>query len=139
MSTTIDDYTKFFTALMKMNGLREESFNEMFRPQIRIKSKVQFGPDSMIEVDDNDNIELSYGLGYGLFKTPFGRAFFKEGHDDGWGHYSIGFPEKGIAVIIMTNNDNGESVFKELLKLSIADTFTPWKWENYLPYNYQKK
>jgi len=36
----------------------------------------------------------------------------------------------------MTNNDNGESVFKELLDYSIGDKFTPWRWENYIPYNY---
>ena len=62
-------------------------------------------------------------------------AFFKEGHDEGWGHYSICFPDKGIAIVIMTNNDNGESIFKELLATAIGDIFTPWEWENYIPYN----
>jgi len=37
----------------------------------------------------------------------------------------------------MTNSDNGESIFKALLELTIADTVTPWQWENYLPYNYK--
>jgi serine-type D-Ala-D-Ala carboxypeptidase/endopeptidase len=36
--------------------------------------------------------------------------------------------------VIMTNNDNGESIFKELLAYSIGDIFTPWRWENYIPY-----
>ena len=35
----------------------------------------------------------------------------------------------------MTNNDNGESIFKELLSYAIGDTFTPWRWENYIPYD----
>ncbi len=35
----------------------------------------------------------------------------------------------------MTNNDNGESIFKELLAYSIGDIFTPSEWENYIPYN----
>ena len=35
----------------------------------------------------------------------------------------------------MTNSDNGESTFKELLATLIADTFTPWQWENYIPYS----
>ena len=34
----------------------------------------------------------------------------------------------------MTNNDNGESIFKELLAAAIGDVFTPWKWQNYIPY-----
>ena len=90
MSTTLEDFTKFYTALIRSN-------------------------------------ELS--------KKVYGRAFFKEGHDDGWEHYSICFPDKKIAIVIMTNNDNGESIFKELLAYSIGDTFTPWRWENYIPYD----
>ncbi|PKB15586.1 serine hydrolase [Flavobacterium sp. 5] len=135
LSTTLSDYTKFFTALIKGQGISKNAFIEMTSAQVRIKSRRQFGPLAKIDSTDNDAIALSYGLGIGVFKTPYGRAFFKEGHDDGWGHYSICFPDKKIAIIIMTNNDNGESIFKELLKYSIGDSFTPWQWENYIPYN----
>ena len=108
----------------------------MTSKQISIKSRRQFGPLAKIDGTENDEIQLGYGLGVGTFFTPFGRAFFKEGHDDGWGHYSICFPDKKIAIVIMTNNDNGESIFKELLEYSIGDKFTPWRWQNYIPYNY---
>lgn len=135
MSTTLEDFTKFYTALINSKGLSKKVFNEMTSPQIRIKSKSQFGPFAKVDGSDNDAIELSYGLGVGVFKTPFGHAFFKEGHDEGWGHYSICFPDKKTAIVIMTNNDNGESIFKELLAYAIGDTFTPWRWENYIPYN----
>lgn len=33
----------------------------------------------------------------------------------------------------MTNNDQGGSIFKELLAYAIGDRFTPWRWENYTP------
>ncbi|MEP7264817.1 MAG: serine hydrolase domain-containing protein, partial [Bacteroidota bacterium] len=135
MSTTLSDFTKFYTALINKNGLTEQSFLQMTSPQVRIKSRRQFGPLAIVDSTDNDTIELSYGLGVGVFKSPYGRAFFKEGHDDGWGHYSICFPEKKIAIIILTNNDNGESIFKELLAYAIGDVYTPWQWENYIPYN----
>lgn len=135
MSTTLQDITKFYTALISSKGLSKKSFREMTGTQIRIRSKSQFGPLAGVDSTGNDNIQLGYGLGVGVFKTPYGRAFFKEGHDEGWGHYSICFPDKKIAVLIMTNNDNGESIFKELLAYAIGDTFTPWRWENYIPYN----
>lgn len=138
MSTTLEDFTKFYTALISKKGLSEKSFNAMTNTQISIKSRSQFGPLAKVDSTDNDNIQLGYGLGVGVFKTPFGRAFFKEGHDHGWGHYSICFPDRKIAIIIMTNNDNGESIFKELLAYSIGDTFTPWRWENYIPYDQKK-
>jgi D-alanyl-D-alanine-carboxypeptidase/D-alanyl-D-alanine-endopeptidase len=35
----------------------------------------------------------------------------------------------------MTNNDNGESIFKKLLEYAIGDIYMPWKWENYIPYD----
>jgi serine-type D-Ala-D-Ala carboxypeptidase/endopeptidase len=138
MSTTLEDYTKFYTALIQSKGLTKASFNEMIKPQVRIRSRQQFGPNALTNSTDNDNIQLSYGLGVGLMKTPYGIAFFKEGHDDGWGHYSICFADKGIAIIIMTNNDNGESIFKELLATAIGDIFTPWYWENYISYDAKK-
>ncbi|TAG14129.1 MAG: class A beta-lactamase-related serine hydrolase [Sphingobacteriia bacterium] len=138
MSTTLEDFTKFYTALISRKNLSKKSFEAMTSKQIRIRSRAQFGPLSRVDSTDNDTIELGYGLGVGVLKSPFGRAFFKEGHDEGWGHYSICFPNKKIAVIIMTNNDNGESIFKELLAYTIGDIYTPWQWENYLPYDQKK-
>lgn len=135
MTTTPEDFTKFFTAFIKHKNLSNESFEMMTNAQVRIKSGSQFGPLAIVDGTDNDNIKLSYGLGVGVFYTPYGRAFFKEGHDDGWGHYSVAYPDKGVAIVIMTNNDNGEKIFKELLEYAIGDIFTPWKWENYIPYN----
>ena len=135
ITTTLSDFTKFYTALINHKNLTKKSFDEMTSTQVRIKSKAQFGPLAIIDSTDNDNIQLGYGLGVGVFHTPYGRAFFKEGHDDGWGHYSICYPDKKIAIIIMTNNDNGESIFKELLEYAIGDIYTPWRWENYIPYN----
>jgi serine-type D-Ala-D-Ala carboxypeptidase/endopeptidase len=135
MSTTLSDFNKFLTAFVKGERLTKMSFAEMTKSQIRIRSKKQFGPLSMVDSTGNDNIQLSYGLGLGLFMTPYGKAFFKEGHDEGWGHYFVFFPEKKIGMVMMTNNDNGESIFKELLEYCIGDRFTPWQWENYIPYS----
>jgi CubicO group peptidase (beta-lactamase class C family) len=135
MTTTLNDFTKFYTAFINHKNLTKKSFDEMTNTQIRIKSKAQFGPLAIVDSTGNDNIELGYGLGVGVYHTPYGRAYFKEGHDDGWGHYSVAFPDKKIAIIIMTNNDNGESIFKKLLEYAIGDIYMPWKWENYIPYD----
>jgi len=135
MSTTLEDFTKFYTALINSKGLSRKSFQVMTNTQVRIRSRTQFGPLAHVDSTDNDNIQLGYGLGVGTFKTPYGTAFFKEGHDEGWGHYSICFPDQKIAIVIMTNNDNGESIFKDLLEYAIGDTFTPWRWQNYIPYD----
>ncbi len=138
MSTTLTDYAKFYTAFIQGIGLSGSAFSEMLKPQVRIRSLHQFGPGATVDSTTNDGIKLSYGLSVGLMETAFGKAFFKEGHDDGWGHYSVCSRDKGIAMIIITNNDNGESIFRELLDVAIGDRFTPWEWEYYIPYNLKK-
>ena len=138
MSTTLADFTRFYTALINGKGLRQASFTAMTSPQVRIRSQRQFGPLAWVDSTNNDAIALSYGLGVGVLQSPYGWAFFKEGHDDGWGHYSICFPDRKMAIVIMTNNDNGEGIFKELLAYAIGDVYTPWQWEDYVPYDQPK-
>lgn len=137
LETTPMDYSLFLEAVLQGKILNENSYNEIFKPQIRIRSLTQFPPGSEVTSTANDDIELSYGLGWGVFKTPYGSAAFKEGHGDGFQHYTILFPEQGKGIMIMTNSDNGESIFKELLEIALMDVYTPWEWENYIPYTYK--
>lgn len=134
LETTAADYSTFLEAVLQQKLISENSWAALFNPQIRIRSKRQFGPLSTEESSLNDAIELSYGLGWGVLKTPYGIGAFKEGHGDGFQHYSIVFPKPGKGIMIMTNSDNGEGIFKELLEVAIGDTYTPWEWENYIPY-----
>jgi CubicO group peptidase (beta-lactamase class C family) len=138
MVTTLPDYSKFISYLLNQKGLSKKYYKEMFSKQIPIYSKTQFPTIQDELTDENKTIDLSYGLGWGLLKSKYGKAFFKEGHDDAWRNYNINFIDKGIGLIIMTNSANGEQIFKDLLERIIGDTFTPWKWENYYPYNYKK-
>jgi len=138
LETTLDDYTLFTKAVLKNSILKPATTKKMFTPQIRLRSVQQFGPLSLVDSTLNDGIELSYGLGWVLLKSPYGTGAFKEGHGDGFQHYSIIFPDQGTGIIIMSNSDNGESIFKELLETAIGDSFTPWRWENYIPYDQKK-
>lgn len=138
METNLDDYSEFVQHILNQASNKSEVTQLLFEPGIQIKSKAQFGPEAWEDTGEYDSIELGYGLGWGLLKSPFGVGAFKEGHGEGFQHYSIIFPEKQIGIIIMTNSDNGESVFKELLDIAIGDKYTPWKWENYIPYDHSK-
>jgi CubicO group peptidase (beta-lactamase class C family) len=134
LETTPADYTRFLAAVLQQRLLRPASWQELFRPQVRIRSVTQFGPGARRDTTRYDHLQLSYGLGWGLLQSPYGPGAFKEGHGDGFQHYSILFPQQGIGVLLMTNSDNGESAFPELLRLTIGDRFTPAEWENYVPY-----
>lgn len=138
METTAGDYTKFMAAVIQGKGLSQKSWKEMLKPQIAINSKRQFPTLVDDTTSDNRKIHLSYGIGWGLFDTPYGQAFFKEGHDDGWVHYCIGIPGKKFALILMSNSSNGESIYKELVE-KLGGFPIPWFWENYTPYRENSK
>lgn len=138
METNLIDYSLFVKHILQLYNQDSEVIKMMFSPNFRIRTKAQFGPLSLEQSDEYDNIQLSYGLGWGLLQSPYGLGAFKEGHDEGFQHYSIIFPDKEIGVVILSNSDNAESIFKELLEITIADKYSPWKWEDYIPYQLKK-
>lgn len=134
-ATTIRDVARFLQAMLRSQGIARAGRDEMLTPQIRIRSVHQFPVPSTETTTRDDSIRLSYGLGWGLLWSPYGKAYFKEGHDDGWENYMITFEQPGTAIVIMTNSSNGESIFTELLATLIGDRFTPSEWEQYVPYD----
>lgn len=132
--TTIADYARFIENVMQQKGLSKKGYREMIAPQIAIHSKKQFPPITIETTTENDAIELSYALGWGVFKdSEYGKAFFKEGNGGPWRNYNINFPNKGISIIILINSENGEKIFKELVETCIGETSIPWRWEGYIP------
>lgn len=85
--------------------------------------------------DENKPIRLSYGLGWGIYWTPFGKAFFKEGHDEGFRHYVVCFDDAKTGLLIMTNSSNGEGIYKELLETLLRNIYTPLEWERFTACN----
>ena len=135
LQTTPGDFARFMVAVTQGKGLRHETRELMLSPQVQIFSKQQFPTLASDTTDANKPIRLSYGLGWGLFWTPYGKAFFKEGHDEGWRNYTVCFDKSKIGMVIMTNSSNGEGIFKDLLETLIRNTFTPIEWEGYTPYS----
>ncbi|BBB65964.1 hypothetical protein UNDYM_1711 [Undibacterium sp. YM2] len=135
MDTSLNDYARFIQGIMQASIISKEAKAIMLAPQIAITTPSQFPTLSTASTDENKQIQLAYGLGWGIFQTPYGTAYFKEGHDDGWENHSVVFDEQKTAVVIMSNSSNGDGIFKELLALLIQDVYTPWKWEGYLPTN----
>lgn len=135
MSTTLKEYSRFMEHILSLESDNSPVTTYMFQPNIRIRSKKQFGELSLEQTTENDEISLSYGLGWGIFSTPHGPGYFKEGHGEGFQHYSVIFPKKDLGILLMSNSDNAESIFKEVLEIGIRDRYTPWFWEDYIPYD----
>jgi hypothetical protein len=107
----------------------------MFDSQISIHSAHQFPSLATETTTANDGIRVRYGIGWGLYSSPYGKAFFKEGHDAGWRHLALCFRQDGDGILIMTNSSNGEGMFKPLIDSLVGPTAFPFDWESYTPYN----
>jgi Beta-lactamase len=134
MQTTLQDYATFLSAIMRRQILSTRTTGKMLSPEISIHSAHQFPSLDTATTTANDAIRLRYGLGWGLYSSPYGKAFFKEGHDVGWRHLALCF-NNGSAILIMTNSSNGEGIFKALIDSVMGPTSFPFDWENYTPYD----
>lgn len=132
MTTTASDYAKFVINLMARKGLSKRLYAQMLSPQFRVRSKRGFGPLRDSITTDNDRIKLAWGLGTGLCQSPYGPAFFHAGHGDANQNYFVAFPQKGIAVVLMSNSENFEGASGQILDACIGDRYSPLAWLGYL-------
>jgi CubicO group peptidase (beta-lactamase class C family) len=135
MTTSAEDLARFTSALFAGRIIKPATEKTMFTPTFRIRTEHQFGITSHEGLGiEGPSVGLAYGVGWGLLThTRFGPAFFKEGHGDGAQNYMICFEHRQACMIILTNSDNGELVFRPLLETILGDTVTPWEWEGYTP------
>ena len=134
MQTTPRDYANFLSALMLGQVLSSAARAKMLSPQIHIHSARQFPSLNTDTTTAYDPIELSYGVGWGLYKSPYGPAFFKEGHDEGWRNLALCFLN-GDGMLVMTNSSNGEGIFRPLVEALLGETAFPYDWDGYTPYD----
>jgi CubicO group peptidase (beta-lactamase class C family) len=135
MSTTLADFSRFMQAVLDGQLLRPKTREQMLSPQIQIVSKRMFPTLSEETTEENKAIRLGSGLGWSLYWTPYGEAFSKGGHDDGWRHYAVCFDKPKTGIVIMSNSGNGEGIFEYLQETLLKNTFDPIAWENYTPYD----
>lgn len=135
MDTTIVDWSRFLAAALRGDGLSTRAKSEMIRPTIAIDSLRQFPTLQMERTDQYRAINLGYAVGWGVFDTPYGQAFFKEGHDDGTANYALCVEAHRACILLMSNSVRAEGIYKELVDELMGDTGLPWAWEGYVPYD----
>jgi CubicO group peptidase (beta-lactamase class C family) len=97
--TTIADYGKFMTYILKHGGLSDTVYNEMTKPQVKIK--------------END----FFGLGWELL-TNFSSGDFALVHTgkiDGASSLAILFPKTQNGYVILLNGENANNIYQKLL------------------------
>jgi len=131
LQSTAADYARFLVALLNADAATAALVDSMLAPQIAVHSERMFGPGAWNDTGAVGVNGLSWSLGWGVFESEAGRAFFHTGHDFGWQNYTVTFRDRGTGVILMSNSDNFESVAREIAAVAIGDTFSPFDWLGY--------
>jgi CubicO group peptidase (beta-lactamase class C family) len=136
MDTTIADWTNFLAGAVRGEGLSPAAYNEMIRRSIVIDSATQF-PSLTQARADWSAIGLGYAVGWGVLDTPYGHAFFKEGHNDTNANYAICIAARRDCVVFISNSVRAEGIYLYLTDALLGPTNLPWSWESYTPYDRQ--
>jgi CubicO group peptidase (beta-lactamase class C family) len=134
MDTTIADWARFLAATVRGDGLSGAAQGEMLSTQVEIDSVMQFPTLSEETTEAHRGINLGYGLGWGVFVTPYGPAFFKEGHNDWTANYSLCVTPRRNCIAILSNSVRAEGIFLPLIDEIFGPTDLPWAWEGYAPF-----
>lgn len=134
MDTTVEDFAKFLAGFMRGEGLTRKSREEMIRPRLAITTPAQFPTLSTDTSPAMAAIKLSAGLGVVTFNGPFGRAFFKGGHNDTTGNQAICVEKGRRCVLFLSNDVRAERLFQRLTAATLGDPGMPWSWEGYVPF-----
>lgn len=131
--TTAEDYARFLIAVMEGEGLSSEMRDAVFSPQIEIEHARMFGPRARVPAPV-EAPRTSWGLGWGLVESDHGRAFFHTGNDRGGANYHVGFPDAGVAVVLLGNSQNLERAAPALTRALIGDRYSPYDFLGYEPF-----
>ena len=105
MYTTAGDYARFIIAILGGEGLTDSSRREMFTPQISI--------------EDDDY----WGLGFGIERGGTGDALWQWGDYGIFRNFVIAYPDRGAAVVYLSNSNNGLGIRDEIVGTVMGQEF----------------
>lgn len=97
--TNAISYANFMIALMNEEGLKKESFEEMF--------KIHSIVDDWSDIDN-------WGLGIGIKETPYGIRYMHSGNNGDYHAYFIMYRESKSGWVFLTNCNRSDELFSSL-------------------------
>lgn len=127
LHSTPDDFARFMCAVMRPDNqnpihLSEAITREILTPQIPVNDSPPWEegwPKAVYKIDPY----LSWGLGWGLQKTPAGHAIFHWGNNGNYRAFVIGDLDNANGIVMMTNGENGKHVIPIIMKDIVGGDF----------------
>jgi CubicO group peptidase (beta-lactamase class C family) len=117
--TTAADYARFVCAVLNGEGLEGETLKEMLSPQVVV----------------DEDLGLSWSLGFGIQKDANGAAFWQWGDYGIFRNYILAYPEQKIGVVYLTNSFLGLGICHELISETIGGQALGMTFLNYRQYD----
>lgn len=128
--TNTTDYAKFLLAMVNGEGLKPETFAMMFESQIDITSESLHAPQGT-NPKIQENISLSWSMGWGRFQSSYGEAIFHVGREEGCDNYVVLFLERKAGFVLQSVTPADEGIAPEIAKNLIGDIYSPFAWLRY--------
>jgi hypothetical protein len=99
----------------------------MLTSQVQVNDSLPWHKD-WPKPEINLNERVGWGLGWGIQHTANGASFWHWGDNDTYKNFAIGFRQEGFGIVIMTNGENGQEVYKGILYESIGGEYPGLDW-----------
>jgi hypothetical protein len=133
MDTTLEDYARFLSGVVRGEGLSRRARRELLGEQIMIAQAAQFPSHDPANAvgDANSRVRLAYGLGWGRWRTPWGPAWFKEGNGSGATNHAVCLEHGRRCLLALSNSARGRTLYCALIEAVLGPVEMPCDWEGY--------
>jgi len=128
--TNDSDYAKFLIAALDGRGLKPETAAAWRTPRLRVTGRALHDRQKP-DIGLNDDIGLSWTLGWGWFRSGAGEALFHVGAEEGCENYAVLFPEKRTGIVVFSVAEMSARVTPPVVEKLIGDVFSPFTWMRY--------
>lgn len=133
LHTTVTDYARFVTAMLRGEGLASATWKIMLTPAVAVDSTCVVCADAPAGPLSES---LAWGLGWGLELRPGAERFFHWGDNNGEFHaFAMGSPETGDGVVLLSNSGNGHAVFPAIVARLLPGEHPAFAWMGYDAYD----
>ncbi len=132
LHTTPADFARFMIATMNGTGLKQPTARAMLAAQSAIDESCY---NCLKPGSGKISTALSWGLGWGIQRTPRRTAFWHWGENNGeFQNFAIG-DRNGDGVVIFTNSGNGFSIMPEVISAILGGEHPAFTWMGYERYD----
>jgi len=131
LHTTAQDFGRFVSAVLKGEGLKKETLNQMLTPQVKVSES---GTNNTARAPEKLSATVSWGLGWGLQTTADGLSFWHWGDNGDSKAYVVAFERQKLGVVVFSNSGTGLSIVREIVDLAVGGDQPALAWLKYESY-----